>query len=600
VETHAIAPVQIAQRLAASILYVQSEVQHMRFIRFQRVRTPLRAIPSRPTAPRALLMLALVSLVTSGGASTSFAQPSPSPVPSADVAAAGSVNDPSATIESPARHGGRDTSAIGMLMATSSARAQPENLGPRVNSKGTELGPVIAPDGRTLYFTRGGAGGNQDIWFSKRDASGEWTPAVRMPAPLTNAYNNFVESVTPDGNTLLVGGRYLANASIVSGLSMSHRTHDGWSTPEPLRIRNYYSRSRSVSSCLGSDGGTLIMSLERDSGKGRQDLYVSFRQPAGDWSEPLNLGGIVNSSEVDFAPFLAADGATLYFSSKGHSGYGDADIFVTRRLDSTWQHWSVPVNLGATVNSDQWDAYYVIPASGEFVYFGSVSNAIGESDLVRVPLPEQVRPGAVALIAGRVVNSVTQEPVAATIHYERLPNGEEAGTARTDPRTGDYAIALPAGEVYAFRAEAPGMLGVGSNIDLTSLQNYVERTEDLSMVPFEAGQVITLHNIFFDFGDSGLRSASFPELDRLVALLGANPTLEIEVAGHTDHVGSAAANEKLSDARVASVVRYLIEKGIVPERLHTLRFGEARPVAPNQTDEGRQQNRRVEFRIVKR
>jgi outer membrane protein OmpA-like peptidoglycan-associated protein len=556
-------------------------------LRFRRTRASSPHARSRAATRRALRHCLFVTLLAAAGSLT-ICRAQSSTVTSSSIATTAS-----------------DAVALGSgaleLESENPSRlhARPENLGPAINSPATELGPVISPDGRTLYFTRGGAGGNQDIWFSHLDTAGTWTSAVRMPAPLTNPFNNFVESVTPDGNTLLVGGRYLTVNSIVTGLAVSHRTRDGWSVPEPLRIRNYYSRTRSVSSCLGSDGGTLVMSLERDGGRGRQDLYVSFRT-GDEWTEPMSLGPIVNSVDIDFAPFLAADGVTLYFSSKGHGGYGDADIFVTRRLDSTWQRWSEPVNLGPTINSSLWDAYYVIPASGDYVYFGSVDNAIGESDLVRVGLPQAVRPGAVALVSGRVINSATQEPVEATIHYERLPRGEEAGTARTDPRTGSYAIALPAGEVYAFRAEAPGMLGVGSNVDLTSLGAYVEKSQDLTMVPLAEGEVVGLENIFFDFGQSVLRNESFPELNRLVDLMGAYPTLEIEVSGHTDGVGSATSNARLSEARVASVVRYLTEKGVDSLRLHTVPAGESHPIADNISDEGRQRNRRVEFRIVRR
>lgn len=492
------------------------------------------------------------------------------------------------------------TAATSLALSTSSERRLlPENLGPNVNSKGTELGPVIAPDGRTLFFTRGGSDGDQDIWFSRVDSSGEWSSAERMPYPLTNRFNNFVESVTPDGNTLLIGGRYLGYSAIVTGLAMTHRTLTGWREPEPLRIRNYYSRSRSVSSCLGSDGQTIVMSLDREGGSGQQDLHVSFQREGDEWTEPLNLGAVVNSNEIDFAPFLAADGVTLYFSSKGHGGYGESDIFVTRRLDSTWRSWSTPENLGPTINSREWDAYYVIPASGEYVYFGSVSNSIGQSDLVRVPLPKQVRPQAVALMSGRVINSKTNEPMEATIRYETLPDGAEVGIARTDPSTGSYAIALPAGKEYAFRAEAPGFLGVGSSIDLKLLDTYAEKQQDLSMVPMEMGSVIALQNIFFDFAQHELRAESFPELDRLADLMKVYPALEIEIEGHTDFVGTFWANVKLSEARVGSVINFLAQRGIDPCRLHENRLGESRPIAPNNTNEGRKKNRRVEFRIVR-
>ena len=567
--------------------------------RFSRV-----CMPSLPTTARTLCRAFVLALITSIATAPDAASQAPSaPIVSASVDASnvellGTIeSDPTVTTVR------ADTALLASLdrsQASSFVFDRPQNLGPAINSSETELGPVISPDGRTLFFTRGGAAGNQDIWYSRVDASGAWSKATRMPDPLTNRYNNFVESVTPDGNTLLVGGRYLGYNTIVTGLAVSHRTLDGWSQPEALRIRNYYSRSRSVSSCLGSDGRTLVMSLERDSGLGRQDLHVSFLRDGGEWTEPMNLGGIINSEEIDFAPFLAADGVTLYFSSKGHRGFGDADIFVTRRLDSTWRNWSKPQNLGATINSEGWDAYYVIPASGEYVYFGSVNSAIGESDLLRVALPRQVRPNPVALMSGRVVDARTQQPVAATIRYETLPDGIDAGVARTDPRTGSYAIALPAGRSYAFRAEADGFLGVGSSVDLTSLDSYSEQSQDLAMVPFAAGEVVGLTNIFFDFAQSGLRVESFPELNRLSTLLKNNPGLEIEIEGHTDFVGTPDANERLSEARVRSVVTYLTHQGVDPCRLHIERLGETRPVAPNHTDEGRARNRRVEFRIVRK
>ncbi|MBC8143933.1 MAG: PD40 domain-containing protein, partial [bacterium] len=426
----------------------------------------------------------------------------------ADVSALGLIE--AELSPSPALAVTRDSSSLASftldLTSASDRRLLPQNLGPNVNSTGTELGPVIAPDGRTLFYTRGGSDGDQDIWFSRVDSSGDWSSAERMPYPLTNRFNNFVESVTPDGNTLLIGGRYLGYSAIVTGLSMTHRTLTGWREPEALRIRNYYSRSKSVSSCLGSDGQTLVMSLDREGGAGQQDLHVSFRRDDGEWTEPLNLDTVVNTNAIDFAPFLAADGVTLYFSSKGHGGFGEADIFVTRRLDSTWRNWSTPENLGATINSDEWDAYYVIPASGEYVYFGSVNNSLGQSDLVRVPLPKAVRPKAVALLSGHVYNAKTNEPMDAMIRYETLPDGLEVGIARTDPKTGGFAIALPAGKEYAFRAEAAGFLGVGSSIDLKVLDTYVETRQDLTMVPMEMGQVVGLQNIFFDFAQSQLRA----------------------------------------------------------------------------------------------
>lgn len=490
-----------------------------------------------------------------------------------------------------------------------------ENLGPNINSVYDEVLPVISPDGKTLYvdrknhpqnFRRGDgipqdANNNDNIWYSTQDSDGEWQPLQNIGSMLNNGYGSFVSSVTPDGNTLLLGGIYLPKSGGPAhfGLWLTHRIPSGWSVPEEIVIKDYYTKAVFEEFCLSNDGRTIILSLDRADSHGGKDLYVSFLQPDGTWSAPKNLGPDVNSAADEATPFLAADGSTLYFASEGFAGYGSMDMYITRRLDSTWQHWSEPENLGPQLNTAGFDAYYTVPASGDYAYFVSTENSIGMGDIFRVKLPESLRPRPVLLVSGRVVDAKSGKPVTALIKYENLETGTDIGSARTSPGTGAYKITLPAGENYGYRAEAPGYVPISENLDLTKVTEYQEIQRDLTLVPIEKGEVVRLNNIFFETAKAELRPESFAELDRVVKLLEDNPSMEISIGGHTDNVGTAVTNNELSQARAQAVETYLVSKGINVKRLRVKGYGDTKPVATNDSDAGRQQNRRVEFTILK-
>lgn len=484
---------------------------------------------------------------------------------------------------------------------------QKENLGLSVNSSFEELLPVISPDGKSLFFVRNqhpqnidykDGSDNQDIWFSELAADGSWSSAKNMGLPLNTGGHNFVSSVMPDGNTLLLGNAYNEDGSLSAGASLTHRTTGGWSFPEKINILNYYNRSEFVTFFMSNSGKILLMTVKRDDSFGSEDIYVSFLQNDNSWSEPMNLGDVVNTPGDEISPFLAADEVTMYYATDGKEGFGSADVYVTRRLDDTWKNWSEPVNLGPSINSTGWDAYYYIPASGEYVYFVSWGDDGSNSDIYRIKLPEKVKPNPVTLISGKVMNSKTHEPIEAKIHYELLPDGMESGTARSHPETGLYKITLPSGKKYGFRAEAEGFVSINDYIDVSDVNIYKEITRDLFLVPIEIGQIVKLNNIFFDFDKYNLKEASFPELNRVVKFLNDNPKITIEIDGHTDNKGSDQYNQKLSENRARSVYEYLIKNNIPESRLSYQGYGESKPVAANSSDEGRQLNRRVEFVIL--
>ena len=500
---------------------------------------------------------------------------------------------------------------VGVKKNISSLTAQKsnkQNLGVSVNSELEELVPVISPDGKTLYFVRQGHPSNigynkkhedQDIWFSTKRDSGSWTTAVNIGTPLNNGNNNAIYSVTPDGNSLLLLGKYHKDSASENGFSISHKTYSGWSFPENLNIKNYYNLNKYVTAFLTNDGKTLLLSVQRNDSYGDLDIYVCFLNSNNEWSEPMNLGNVINSNKSDTAPFLASDGVSLYFSSDGHGGYGQYDVFVSRRRDSTWKNWSEPENLGPTINSAGWDGYYTIPASGDYAYFISSDNSFGKGDIFRTLLPKKVRPKPVILVSGKVINAKTKEPIEAKILYEVLPEGKEIGIARSNPYNGNYKITLPAGKKYGFRAEAAGFISVNDNIETYNLSEYKEIERDLELVPIEIGQMVRLNNLFFDFDKAIIRNESFPELDRVVKMMNENPDIVIQISGHTDDKGSIEYNQKLSEARAKAVVEYILQKKIDKERLEFKGYGKTKPITDNDTEEGRQLNRRVEFIIIK-
>lgn len=479
--------------------------------------------------------------------------------------------------------------------------SEPEKLGPQVNAPNVrEVEPIICPDGRKLYFCRddySGGLGKQDIWYSELEADGTWGWAKNIKSPLNNPYNNFICSITPDANTILLGNVYnYFDGSMSQGVSLSFRDRGGWTFPKKQMVEKFENLNDYVGYKLSDDRTILLMSVERG-GKGNlgeKDIYVSFKSKDNEWTKPLNLGSTINTKADDDLCMLASDNKTLYFSSEGHGGLGSADIWVARRLDDTWTNWSKPINMGNKINSSGWESDLSIPASGEYAYFTR------SGDIYRIKLPKEVKPEPVVLVYGRVLNSKTQEPIKANIVYQVLADGKEIGTAISNGTTGEYKITLPKDKAYSFMAQTDNFYPVRENLDLTTLTDYKEIKRDLLLAPIEVGQTIRINNIFFDSGKSDLKPESFQELNALASLLKANAGMEIEIGGHTDNVGSDTDNQTLSQKRTEAVVDYLSKNGVGKGRLTAKGYGEQKPIASNDTDEGRGINRRVEFSILKK
>jgi outer membrane protein OmpA-like peptidoglycan-associated protein len=497
---------------------------------------------------------------------------------------------------------------------TASTILKIENLGPLINTDLAELRPTVSADGNILFFIcenhpentkYNSVRNSQDIWYAVRDESGKWSEAYHMGYPLNTYHYNAVFWISPDNNRILIRNAFIDGDYVGNGVSMSQLDRNGyWSKPNMLKIRNYqkYDRGNQNGASMGHDGQTLLLYMSEEKGGYNNDIYVSFLQADGTWSEPKTLGKKINLPKYnEMTPYLASDGVTMYFSSDRPGGLGDNDIWMTRRLDNSWQKWSDPVNLGSPINTEDWDAFFTLDAGGEYAYLTTSLEGYGESDIVRVKLLERERPDPVVIVSGNVYNAKTNKPLSASLIYETLPDGLEAGNGISNPEDGAFKIVLPYDKNYLIRASADKFFAQSENLNLDSLvkAGYKEIHKDLYLMPIEIGQVVRLNNVFFDFDKWDLRAESHLELNRVVKLLEENPKIEIEMSAHTDSRGSDEYNIKLSDNRARSVMEYILSKGISPERIRSQGYGETKPVVPNDTDENRQLNRRVEFTILK-
>ncbi|MEZ4988898.1 MAG: OmpA family protein [Saprospiraceae bacterium] len=326
-----------------------------------------------------------------------------------------------------------------------------------INSPYEESEPVISADGNILYFCRQqhpqnfGADKVGDIWMSKRKANGSWTRPVNVGAPLNNPLYNAPMALDPSGEIIYVLDNYGDEEG--EGLAWSQREGRSWSNPQACEITDFYTIGDGATFHLAADGNTLVMALERREGQGRRDLYVSFREADNQWSAPLNLGKTINTAKEEARAFLAADGMTLYFASRGHGGFGGFDLFYSHRLDDSWTNWSVPQNLGETINSRYDDEYISLPAQGDPAYL--VYRDTSSMNIYTASLPEEFRPDPVKLVRGKINLGDENENGTLQVISMDLRSGQ---APRILPlrEDGTFSIVVPPGEELGLQVEAPG------------------------------------------------------------------------------------------------------------------------------------------------
>lgn len=479
-----------------------------------------------------------------------------------------------------------------------------EKLGSEINSNYNEICPVISPDGQTLYFTRWkhpdniGKAKNQDIWFSTLDRDKNWTKAKLFSSPINNEENNAVCGISPNGKTLLLNNVYKQDGSMEKGVSFSYLLRTGdWSFPVQAKIQNFKNRSEFSEYSLAPNGKILVMTTEMKNSFGGKDIYVSFYNPDGSWSEPKNIGSTVNTGEAESTPFIAPDGVTLYFSSSGHLGYGNNDIFMTRRLDDTWENWTEPENLGPIINTPQWDGYFSVSAKGDYAYFSSVNDAVGAEDIFRIKIPEKVKPLVLVQLNGQILDENSNEPIAATM-FVKGPNPSDTLTMDYDPYLGDYSFMWPAKKPFTVQIQKKGYLNSLDKLDFSNEKLFKNIKRNFILSKLKLNQQFVLPNLIFEQSKADILPSGLEDLDKLVVILQQNRTFKVFLEGFTDNQGDWNENLLLSQKRVQNVKSYLVSKGIDANRIQTKAWGSSNPVSSNLVEEKRKFNRRVEFTLI--
>jgi outer membrane protein OmpA-like peptidoglycan-associated protein/tetratricopeptide (TPR) repeat protein len=523
----------------------------------------------------------------------------------------------------------------GKLLAAEPQRVVINNLGKGVNSVFDEYGPCISKDGKSMYFTSRRKFSKrseksiidnkyfEDAYYSEL-VNDAWTRARRLDKKVTekdNTSNIAVVGISPDNQKLYIYKGKEKNGN----LYVCSLKKDEWSKPKPLRKFN--TKHRETSMCLSSDESTIyFVSSNIKHGYGEGDIYVSHKNINGKWGKPENIGNVVNTFYNELGVSLSANDSVLYFGSEGHNSMGGYDIFKSTL--SNVGLWSRPQNLGYPINTPNDDLFYYERPDGKTAYYSANrESGLGGMDIYKIiylgsekemqaadvddlivgakfPYDDiyfipttKLNVDTSILMRGFINDSENQKPIIAKIELIDRENSVVAATGISDS-TGNYSIKVAQAKNYGVEILAKGYLLYLDVVDLTTRTFNEVVVKNFLLDRVEVGAKVVLKNIYFEFGKATLKTESFIGLDNVVKLMENNETLRIEISGHTDNIGGLKANTKLSTDRAKAVADYLIKKGVNSSRVEYKGYAYNQPVAPNNTENGRAQNRRVEFKVL--
>jgi outer membrane protein OmpA-like peptidoglycan-associated protein/cytochrome c-type biogenesis protein CcmH/NrfG len=497
-------------------------------------------------------------------------------------------------------------SDFGMDAMANPVPFEPENLGSAINSPNDEYAPTLTADEQTLIFTRKKPREDsnylhlgreyEDFYISYRK-DGEWTPAGNLGPPINTQFNEGAQSISADGVHLYFTACNRPDGMGSCDIYYARRVDDDWSRPvnlgPPVNTSSWDSQPS-----ISPDGRTLYFVSNRSGNYGRMDIWMSVRNNEGKWSQPQNLGPVINTRGREMSPFIHADNRTLFFASDGHIGMGGMDLFYTVRGDDG--EWQKPVNLGYPINTYADEISLVVGASGKEAYFASEQpGGRGGSDLFFFELYEEARPQMVTYMKGFVFDAKSNQRLRAAFELIDLESEEVIVQSNSRESNGEFLIPIPVGRNLALNVWREGYLFFSENFSFEDVRTGVDpHLYDIPLQPIRDGESVVLRNVFFRFDSHELLSESIVELSRLFKFLQQNPDIKIEISGHTDSTGSFSYNKTLSENRALSVYNYLIEEGIDKERLSYAGYADTKPVASNETEDGRAKNRRTEFRVT--
>lgn len=476
----------------------------------------------------------------------------------------------------------------------------PQPLSDNINTRtAMEALPSTTADGELMLYVKR-INRQEDLYVSTFE-NGEWQEGQPIKGFDSPGLNEGAPALSADGRTLVYtvcnkrgdfGSCDLYIAEKIDSLR--------WSRPQNMGA-TINTGSWESQPTLSADGNRLIFSSDRSGSLGKRDLWYSSRQANGQWSRPRNLGDSINTAENEESPFLHPDEQTLYFMSDGHPGMGGFDLFLSRKNDKF--EWSAPQNLGYPINSQENEGGLSLSLDGKTAYY--TQGLEGDNDIYTFEFPASLRPQPVTFVKALVYDAVSQNPVTATAEIFNLTENQ-LFIKKNTLRDGTFLICLPIGKEYALTVEKKGYVFYSDYFSATDATRQNEPfLLEIPLLPLKEPArkpaeptPIVLNNIFFETGSSSLLPTSQNELNRLYDLLVANPSMVIQINGHTDNVGQPEDNQKLSEERAKAVYQYLSSKGIDEKRLSYKGFGESRPIAENDSLEGRRKNRRTEFVII--
>ncbi|NLR92256.1 OmpA family protein [Flammeovirga agarivorans] len=474
----------------------------------------------------------------------------------------------------------------------------PVSLGDSVNKLDQQYFPAITATGNELYFTARTYKSDENIYRSEK-IDGEWA-SPEIVRELSTKFNEGTCTISADGSFMIFTScestRELPGYGSCD-LFMAKKVGDHWLKPKNLGP-HINSRDWESQPSLSADGRTLYFVSDRKGGIGKKDIWVSHLVD-GAWTTAKNLGDVVNTMEDDISPYIHSNGKTLYFSSEGHLGFGGLDIFKTDQKSPAL--WTKPVNIGYPLNDHRDQVSLIVSADGSKGYFSKeilAPDGKRSSKIVTFDVPEEVQPDALSsYLEGVVYDAVTKAPLKAELELKRLESDETESRVMSDSESGKYLIVLNQDEEYALFISRPGYLYQSLTFDMHNA-GVDGKTLDIFLERIEKGTNITLNNIFFESNKYQLKNKSAAELEQILEFMKRNPDVAVEIAGHTDNIGTIEYNKDLSQKRAQAVVNYLISNDINASRLKAIGYGESQPISSNKTEEGRQENRRIEFIIL--
>lgn len=487
---------------------------------------------------------------------------------------------------------------------------EPRNMGDAINSENPEYYPCLTADGRILLFTRllrdpeAFRGKNEDFFVSRYD-DGVWQQNSPL-REINTLFNEGAPSISADGRVLVftaceIMGDYGPGRKGFGScdLFIAHRSGNRWSQPENLG-QPVNSKFWETQPALTPDGNTLYFIRGRQTRQGiqDQDIYVTRRMVDNEWSKPEILGREVNTSGKEESVMIHPDGETLYFASDGHPGMGGMDLFVARKDENG--RWQQAQNLGYPINTHNDENSLHVGPDGEIALFASDrEGGFGMLDLYSFTLPPSVRPVPVTYAEGVVVDDLTGKPVEARLELFDVDGLETALKFTSDPTDGTFLLSLPTGKTFGLSVKAEGYLYHSENFVLEKQAAGEPYAVEVRLKKPIEGSAIVLRNVFFDTDKDVVKSRSAGELKALAEFLKENPGIRIRISGHTDNRGPDEYNVDLSDRRASAVKSYLTEVfEVAPERMETRGYGSEKPIASNDTEEGRALNRRTEIEVI--